>query len=155
VEHESRKSSSNVKPTNPKDVVGIKKPRFYSNVPTGVTREVGIAMMEGSMKYGRHNYRVAGVRAGIYYDAAIGHLNDWWDGQDIDPDSGLHHITKAIAGLYVLRDAQLRKMCKDDRPPPCDIEEDKANMQKIVDKLFDKYPNPKPAYIAGDTKLRK
>lgn len=144
-----------VKETNPKDAVGIKKPRLFTNVPANVTREVSVAMMEGSMKYGRHNYRVAGVRAGVYIDATIGHINDYWEGQDIDPDSNLHHITKAIASLYVLRDAQMRNMCTDDRPPKSDVEADKERLQKIVDALFKKYPNPKAAYIEGDTKLRK
>ncbi len=142
------------KPTNPKDAVGIKKSRFYCNLPANVSREASVAMMEGSMKYGRHNYRVAGVRASVYYDAAIGHINDYWEGQDIDPDSGLHHITKAIACLYVLRDAQMRNMCNDDRPPKSDVIADKDHLQTIVDALFVKYPNPEPAYTEGDTKLR-
>ncbi len=147
--------NKNSKPTNPKDAISIKKPRLYSSVPANVTREVSIAMMEGSLNYGRHNYRVVGVRAGVYYDAAIGHLNDFWEGQEIDPDSGLPHITKAIASLYILRDAQMRNMCNDDRPPKSNVEADKKRLQEIVDKLFEKYPNPEPAYVDGDTSLRK
>ena len=128
------------KETNPKDEIGTKKPRFYSGLPANVTKEVSIGMMEGAMKYGRHNYRMSGVRASVYIDAAIGHLFDYWEGQDIDPDSDLHHITKAIASLYVLRDAQLQNMCKDDRPPKSDVEGHKAHLQVVVDKLFKKYP---------------
>ena len=129
-----------LKETNPKDAIGTKKPRFYSGLPANVTKEVSIGMMEGAMKYGRHNYRISGVRASVYIDAAIGHLFDYWEGQDIDPDSDLHHITKAIASLYVLRDAQLQNMCKDDRPPKSDVEGHKAYLQVVVDKLFKKYP---------------
>jgi len=128
------------KKTNPKDAISIRKPRFYSGLPLNVTKEVSIGMMEGAMKYGRHNYRVAGVRASVYLDATIGHLFDYWEGQDIDPDSNLHHITKAIASLYVLRDAQLQGMCEDDRPPKSDVEEHKAHLQFVVDELFKKYP---------------
>jgi len=142
------------KETNPKDAVGVKKPRLFSNVPANVIREVSIGMMEGARKYGRHNYRVAGVRASVYYDAAIGHINDFWEGEDIDPDSQLSHITKAIACLIVLRDAQLRGMCEDDRPPKSDVAGQRKELQKIVDNLFEKYPNPSPAYIDGDTTLR-
>ncbi len=142
------------KDTNPKDAVGIKKPRLFSNVPANVIREASIAMMEGARKYGRHNYRVAGVRASVYYDAAIGHLNDYWEGEDIDPDSQLSHITKTIACLIVLRDAQLRNMCEDDRPPKSDVAGQRVELQKLVDDLFTKYPNPEPAYIEGDTELR-
>lgn len=143
-----------MKETNPKDAVAVKKPRLYTNVPGNVLREVSVGMMEGSMKYGRHNYRVAGVRSGVYVDAAIGHILDYWEGQDIDPDSGLHHITKAIASLVVLRDAQMRDMCDDDRPPKSDVEGDKGRLQKLVDALFAKYPKPVPAYLEGETKLR-
>ena len=143
------------KKTNPKDAVGTKKPRFYSGLPANVTKEVTIGVMEGAMKYGRHNYRKAGVRASTYIDATIGHLLDYWEGQDIDPDSDLHHITKAIASLYVLRDAQMRNMCEDDRPPKSDVEGDKTRLQAIVNKLFEKYPNPVPAYKEGDVKLRR
>jgi hypothetical protein len=128
------------KKTNPKDAVGTKKPRFYSGLPANVTKEVSIAMMEGAMKYGRHNYRIAGIRASVYVDATIGHLLDYWEGQDIDPDSNLHHITKAIASLYVLRDAQMMNMCEDDRPPKSDVEGDKTRLQAVVDELFTKYP---------------
>jgi hypothetical protein len=134
------------KKTNPKDAIATKKPRFYSGLPANVTKEVSIAMLEGAMKYGRHNYRVAGVRASVYIDATIGHLSDYWEGQDIDPESSLHHITKAIASLYVLRDAQMMDMCTDDRPPKSNVEKDKEYLQTVVNKLFKKYPNPKPAY---------
>ena len=127
------------KETNPKDAISTKKPRFYSGLPANVTKEVSIGMMEGAMKYGRHNYRITGVRASVYMDATMGHLLDYWEGQDIDPDSNLHHITKAIASLYVLRDAQLRNMCEDDRPPKSNVEEQKEYLQAIVDELFNKH----------------
>ena len=141
------------KETNPKDAIAVKKPRLYTNVPANVILEVSVGMLEGAMKYGRHNYRVAGVRASVYVDATIGHILDYWEGETIDPDSKLHHITKAIASLCVLRDAQMRDMCEDDRPPKSDVKGDKERLQVIVDALFEKYPNPKAAYVDGDVKL--
>lgn len=113
-----RKNSAekNQKPTNPKDAVGIKKAPF-STVSGPVMAEVGVAMMEGALKYGRHNFRGVGVRASVYYDATIRHLFSWWEGEDIDPDSGMSHVTKAIASLMVLRDAMIQDKCEDDRPP--------------------------------------
>lgn len=104
------------KPTNPKDAVGIRKAPL-STVPANVLAELGVAMLEGAAKYGRHNYRTAGVRASVYYDGVMRHLMAWWEGEDIDPDSGLSHITKAIASLTVLRDAMMQAMWEDDRPP--------------------------------------
>lgn len=104
-------------PENPKDKVGSKKAPM-SVVPANVLAELGVAMLEGSLKYGRHNWRDAGIRSSVYYDACLRHLFAWWEGEDIDPDSGLSHITKAMATLLVLRDGQTAGMCEDDRPKP-------------------------------------
>lgn len=105
-----------LKDTNPKDAIGIRKAPM-STVPAAVLAEVGVAMLEGACKYGRSNFRIAGVRASVYYDAAMRHLMAWWEGEDTDPDSGMSHITKAITSLVVLRDAMIQDMCTDDRPP--------------------------------------
>ena len=102
-------------PANPKDRVGVRKAPM-SNVPATVLAELGVAMLEGAMKYGTANWRTAGVRTSVYYDATLRHLFAWWDGEDIDPDSGLSHVIKAIASLTVLRDAMLQDMVTDDRP---------------------------------------
>jgi len=104
------------KESNPKDNVGTKKVPF-STVPARVIAEVGLGMLEGAVKYGRHNYRLAGVRASVYYDAVFRHMGAFWEGEDIDPDSGLSHVTKAIASLVVLRDSMLTENWVDDRPP--------------------------------------
>lgn len=106
------------KPSNPKDIFGSNKVSL-SMVPAGVLMELALAMQEGALKYGRHNYRVIGVRASIYYDAAMRHMAAFWEGEDLDPDSGagLHHITKAISSLTVLRDAMINGCWTDDRPP--------------------------------------
>jgi len=104
------------KPTNPKDTVAIGKVSM-SVLPANVMLEVATAMFEGASKYGRHNYRHAGVRASVYYDATMRHLIAWWEGEDIDDASNLSHITKAISSLVVLRDAMLNDLVTDDRPP--------------------------------------
>lgn len=104
------------KPTNPKDAIGVRKAPL-STLPMGVVAEMGVAMLEGAAKYGRHNYRGVGVRASVYFDATMRHLVAWWEGEDKDPDSGLSHITKALVSLAVLRDAQMQGKCEDDRPP--------------------------------------
>lgn len=130
----------NEKETNPKDAVGIKKvPMSCVSMP--VVMEMALGMMEGARKYGRHNYRVAGVRASVYYDAAMRHLAAWWEGQDIDPDSGLSHIAKAMSCLHVLRDAMLNDMWTDDRPPKFKNQEWVAEMNKKAAEIIEKYPD--------------
>lgn len=136
-------TSDNTKPTNPKDSFGSSKAGI-SRVPACVVTEVGLAMDEGGAKYRGYNYRVAGVRASIYVDAVWRHLfQQFWDlGEDIDKDSGLSHVTKAIASLVVLRDSMIRGNWVDDRPPkqPSGLM-DELNQHKK--NLLDKYPNPK------------
>lgn len=104
------------KPTNPKDSIGVRKAPL-SCVPMNVIAEMGIGMLEGAAKYGRHNYRGVGVRTSVYFDAAMRHLIAFWEGEDIDADSGLSHVAKAMVTLAVLRDSQMRGNCVDDRPP--------------------------------------
>ena len=128
------------KETNPKDSVGTKKWRYFSTIPLTVVAEIGIALVEGARKYGRHNYRVTGVKSSVYVDAAIGHIAQWYEGEDIDVDSNLSHITKAIASLVVLRDAMIQDMLIDDRPPKANLNAVRENMQQVVDELFVKYP---------------
>lgn len=135
------------KDTNPKDSVGVRKWRQFTTVPMTVISEVGVAMLEGHKKgYGRHNYRVAGVRASVYVDAAIGHVAQWWEGEDIDADSNLSHVTKAIASLVVLRDAMLQDMLTDDRPPKAKLDAVRDDLQKVVDQMFERYPEAVEAY---------
>lgn len=134
------------KDTNPKDAIGIAKVP-YSTVPSEVIAELGLAMMEGALKYGRHNYRVAGVRASVYHDAAKRHLDQFWEGQDIDTDSGLSHLVKAMACCVVLRDSQYRDNWVDDRPPKLP-DNWMVDLNARAKDLLDKYPNPEPAFTA-------
>lgn len=142
------------KPTNPKDSIGIRKPRFWNALSWPVLRKVGLAMMEGAFKYGRHNYREAdlGVRASVYFDATIEHLTCWWEGEDFDPRSDLSHVIKAIASLMVLADAMESGNLNDDRPPRIVVpDEQVTELQPLVDKLFQMYPEAVPAF----TELRR
>lgn len=139
--------SESKKDTNPKDAVGIRKVPT-SCVPANVKMELGLAMMEGALKYGRHNYRDAGVRASVYYDGANRHLDAWWEGEDLDPDSGLSHVTKAIASLVVLRDCMMRGNVVDDRPPKSP-DGWLSRMNEGASTLIDRYPVP--AHLASES----
>ncbi len=129
------------KDTNPKDAIGVRKAPI-STVPGNVIAELGVAMLEGASKYGRHNYRATGVRASVYYDAAMRHLIAWWEGEDIDPDSGVSHITKLLACMTVLRDAMHQENWEDDRPPTSKPFYDILNAKSgdILDRHKDKSP---------------
>lgn len=141
------------KDTNPKDCVGIKKVP-YSTVPCMVIAETALALLEGARKYGRHNYRKAGVRASVYFDATKRHMDAWWEGQDIDPDSTLSHVTKAIASLIVLRDSMLIGNWVDDRPPKL-RDNWVQELNKQAEQIIEKYPNPLEPYTELNKDTRK
>jgi len=103
--------------TNPKDRIGVRKAGM-SCVPPRVLAEIGLGMMEGGIKYTPYNWREAGIRYSVYYDAAMRHLMAWFEGENAYLDSGLSHVTKAICSLIVLRDGMLSDNTTDDRPPP-------------------------------------
>jgi len=139
------------KDTNPKDAIGTAKWRQFFVVPRQVLWEVGVGMLEGALKYGRHNYRGAGVRASVYADAAIGHIDQWIEGEDIDRDSGLSHVTKAICSLVVLRDAMMNDHWTDDRPPKIkDLPGKRDAMQEKVKAAFEQYGEVKPHHYTHE-----
>lgn len=145
---------ADTKLSNPKDVLGIRKAGL-SAVPMNVVAEMGLGMMDGALKYGRFNFRVVGVRSSVYFDAAMRHLIAWWEGEDEDqdtcerdasgqaiPGTGVHHITKLLTCLAVLRDAQLQGKAEDDRPPRSVVFYPELNERagKLIDLHADKSP---------------
>lgn len=100
---------------NPKQRLGRAK-FSMSSLPLQVVGEVSVAMTEGARKHGRHNYRVVRITASDYFDATMRHLMAYMEGEDIDPDSGVSHLSKAIASLMVWRDAGMNQTLYDDRP---------------------------------------
>lgn len=130
---------------NPKDRVGVAKIPF-NLIPNQVLGEVALAMLEGSRKYGAYNFRRAGVRATIYFDALDRHIKALIEGQDIDEDSGLSHIAKAIACLVVLRDSQLNGNWIDDRPPKVKNQNWIKELNKKAEEIIKKYPKGTPPF---------
>ncbi len=137
---------------NPKDSVGSQKAGTFA-LPRQVIQECGVAMQEGACKYGSHNYRASKIRASVYIDALDRHVGDWIEGEDIDPDSGLSHITKAITTLMVMRDAMLQGMLVDDRPPAAADTERRPTLNAIAKLVTDRHPDPKQGFTQIDRKL--
>lgn len=139
----SSESTVAVKPSNPKDIVGVRKAPM-STVSAPVLAEIGVGMLEGAAKYGRHNYRIVGVRSSVYYDATMRHLMSWWEGEDIDPESGMSHITKAITSLVVLRDSQIQGTVTDDRAPRS--AEFYPALNKLAGEIIDRHADKSPRH---------
>jgi hypothetical protein len=147
------KENMEKKDSNPKDAIGIKKVPF-SCVPANVIAEIALGLMEGARKYRRHNYRAVGVRASVYYDAALRHLMGWWEGEDIDKDSGMSHISKALSCLTVLRDAMMNEKWEDDRPPKNSNQEWVKDANKKAEEIINKYPEGLEPYTELNIKSK-
>jgi hypothetical protein len=101
------------KETNPKDLIGCTKLPLHL-WPTTASAMGAIALLNGALKYGRANWRVIGVRASIYFDAAQRHLTAWWEGEEED-EEGVPHLASALACLAIIVDAAAAEKLTDDR----------------------------------------
>ena len=108
--------SHDAKLTNPKDAFGSAKIDM-GLVPWTLMVCAARAFLEGALKYGRFNWRICGVRSSIYHAALLRHIAKWWNGQDYDKKTRVHHLDNAIACLTIIRDAELYGKLNDDRPP--------------------------------------
>lgn len=106
--------TSEMKLTNPKDMIGSDKLPMHL-WPETATALGCLGCLDGALKYGRANWRATGVRASIYVDACHRHLNKWFEGEDLDPDSGIPHLGHALACLAIIVDAQAAGKLNDDR----------------------------------------
>lgn len=132
------------KQTNPKDAIGSTK-LHMGLVPDSLVVAAAMAFTEGAAKYGRYNWRVAGVRASIYHDALRRHLAKWWNGEDADKQTGVPHLASVAACVAILLDADLLGKLTDDRPPSSPLGDDIQAAEKVaagVKQLFAEH-NPK------------
>lgn len=59
-------------------------------------------LMYGAQKYDDHNWKkVPNLRA-RYYNAVKRHIDDWWEGEQLDSESGYHHLAHAMCCLIFL-----------------------------------------------------
>jgi len=108
------------KDTNPKDVIGSSKLPI-SLVPASGIAYATLSFLEGALKYGRYNWRVAGVRSSIYLDAIHRHLSKYQDGEDVDLKTGVPHLSSILACVMIIVDAKIVNKLTDDRPPRAPI----------------------------------
>lgn len=117
------------KASNPKEAFGSAKVPV-GLVPDSAIVEESLAFLEGALKYGRYNWRIAGVRASTYNDAMERHRKRWWNGQDRDPVTRVKELASIRACCAILIDAELLGMLNDDRPP-------RANLNALLDDAMD------------------
>jgi hypothetical protein len=78
--------------------------------------EVGNVAGFGGKKYARYNF-AKGYKWSLSYDALQRHLMLFWGGENIDAESGLHHIAHAAWHCLALLTFTFRNLGTDDRFP--------------------------------------
>lgn len=101
--------------TNPKTLHGATKPDLTLIPPVAIAH-MAMAMEHGAEKYGAYNWRSNQVEARTYVAAALRHLCDWLDGQEVAIDSGVNNLAAAMANCAIVLDAQAQGNLIDNRP---------------------------------------
>ncbi len=70
------------------------KPEVFSSMPVDAVFELARVYNHGVQKYEAHNYR-KGYEWSKSFDAMMRHAFLFWGGEDIDQESGLHHMAHA------------------------------------------------------------
>ena len=107
---------------NPKTKAAATKVPLHL-VPPSLIVSLAPVFALGARKYGAYNWRLPdqGISASTYYAACLRHMVRWFDGETLDPESGLDHLTHAAACLSILIDAKgIPGAFNDDRPPQGD-----------------------------------
>lgn len=103
---------------NPKESAGREKVSFGGTFPAGALVPVARVFQVGAEKYGRLNWRTAGIQVTTYESAVMRHLLALMDGQDVDPESGQSHWAHIAAGAMIVLDATGLGKVANDRPAP-------------------------------------
>ena len=113
--------SIEVKPTNPKDIIGSGKLPLHL-WPSTATAMGCLGFLDGALKYGRSNFRAVGVKASIYVDPAQrSHLVCLVPKAKTSTQTAvLPHLSHAPRGCSAIsrRGAQAKKNLTDDRMYP-------------------------------------
>lgn len=77
--------------------------RRWSLVPAGVMNEVIDVLEYGSKKYSDNNWMKVPDARTRYYDAAMRHMDAWWQGEVEDVETRKSHLAHAICCLMFLQ----------------------------------------------------
>lgn len=90
------------------------KPRM-DLVPVYPIQQLGQVLTYGANKYSERNWE-AGMDWGRPYAAAQRHLMSWWSGEDLDPESGISHLSHALCNIAFLLEFVDKQKGTDSRP---------------------------------------
>lgn len=144
-----------MKASNPKDIIGSTKVPL-GLVPPVTSAYLALAHLEGDLKYGRVNWREAGVRTMIYIDACKRHVDKFRDGEWADPVTKVPHLANALTCLSIIVDAYHSGKLVDDRPKSAPSAQVIDELGEIVMHLKELHKDKKPVdYFIDGAKQRE
>lgn len=99
---------------------GSKLARF-DLIPTGPLWELAEHFGKGCAKYSERNWE-RGYKWSLSYAAAMRHANQFWNGEDMDPEAGSKHVIAAAWHLLALAWFMDNKRELDDRPTTKEVQ---------------------------------
>ena len=76
--------------------------RRFSLLPWAAVRSVVDVLEYGSRKYAPDNWQKVPDARRRYYDATMRHVDAWWAGERLDPESKLPHLAHAACDVLFL-----------------------------------------------------
>ena len=110
------------------------KPQIHQ-VPKSLVTGVAEVLEFGARKYQKHNWR-KGNDWNISYDSGMRHMMSWWEGEDIDPESKLHHLKHAAANIAFLMEMVEKEQTQFDDRPKIEVETDEIG-EKVLEHCKD------------------
>lgn len=86
----------------------------FDLVPFSAVGEIADVLEFGAQKYSANNW-CRGTEWSRYYAALCRHVFAWWQGEDLDPETGLSHLAHAGCCLLFLMEYQRNAWGTDDR----------------------------------------
>ena len=100
-------------------------------IPVSTFKSLSAVLTYGADQYTDRNWE-KGLSWSRVYAAALRHLLSFWGGEDIDPESSLHHLDHAMCNIAFLREYIETRPGLDNRPRKSEAFNEK------VDKALDK-----------------
>ena len=79
----------------------------YGLIPPHALDEVAKVLTYGAQKYSRDNWKGVPDKERRYFDAALRHVWSFKRGENLDKETGLHHLAHAVCCLLYLAEFEL------------------------------------------------
>lgn len=107
------------------------KPERYDLIPVDALAAVARLYGQGAKKYAEHNWR-AGYEYSKSYAAMQRHANQFWNGEDVDPEMGESHLAAVIFHAMTLLTFQQEHPEFDDRYNSKNVSSDRSGLLDML-----------------------